>query len=196
MKLHKIKRLLRFALVFIFFIIVVSGISVFRAINSDTIRIKGNDLKEAFSRKDLQATYIDEDEETIQISSMEDIDKAIAFMPRFCVPEYIPANYSLRTLEINKMAIINSYYARYHFSKNEADYFLIYIRDKPEQDLQAVFNAEGEWIELKDRTLLKWVNTVEDTYGVTIVDAARMIEITGTTSHEEMMRIAEGLKLY
>lgn len=194
MKLYKIKRPLRLTFVLLFVIGGALGLSVFYATNSDIIKIKSNDLKEVFSSKDLQ-TNVDEDE-TIQISSMDDIDKAIAFLPRFCVPEYIPEGYSLRTLEINKMEILNSYFARYHFSKNEEDYFLIHIRSTPEQGLQAVYDAEGKWIELKDRNILKWLNPVENTYGVNVVDVARILYITGSISHEEMMRIAEGLKLY
>jgi len=195
MKLHKIKRGLRFALVFIFFIIVVSGISVFRAITLDTIRIKGNDLKEAFSSKDLQSTYVNEDEESIQISSMDDIDKAIAFVPGFCVPTYVPGGYLLQKLEINKLDS-NSYNAQYRFSKDETDYFFINLHKYDEQGSQNLYDVEMERIDLKDRALLKWVSTVDDTYGVTVFDAIRMINVKGTIPHEEMLLIAEGLKLY
>ncbi len=71
-----------------------------------------------FSTDENESAETSENEISITIDSMDDIDDAIAFMPDLPVPEYIPEGFELEELKVSKF-VNGSNVSQYNFVKDK-----------------------------------------------------------------------------
>ena len=77
-----------------------------------------------FSTDEEENGETSENEISITIDSMEDIDDAVAFMPDLPIPEYIPEGYELKSLDISKY-VNGTYLVEYTFENVDRSIFMI-----------------------------------------------------------------------
>lgn len=153
-------------------------------------------LKEGFvsTDPDVSVNYTEENSIMIVIDDFSKINKARNIIPDLPMLEYIPDGYEFDTLKIDR-AYVGAYNAIYEFAGEGQNYFSLNISYDPKADYStmSVDNVVDK-IELGERSLCIWQDEIEDTYGVTMFDRNYMINIIGSTSSNEMIKIAENLK--
>ena len=78
-----------------------------------------------FSTDENESAETSENEISITIDSMDDIDDAIAFMPDLPVPEYIPEGFELEELKVSKF-VNGNHIIEYTFNnKNNESFFIL-----------------------------------------------------------------------
>lgn len=195
------KRYMRAAGIAAAVIIVLLGanIAMLSSDNADTYGDKGvlhrlyNSINGLFTDEDDFET--DDIEESMEIRDDSDIGKAKEFFPDLYVPGYIPEGYTLDTL------IIDRYYSgdvicSYSYSDDEGLELDIICTYMGEGDFGYMSQAEGQMIELEDRTMYLVRDEVFDEYNLTVYTEQCSIDVcmTGGEDEDILIKIGEGLE--
>lgn len=153
-------------------------------------------LKEGFvsTDPDVSVNYTDENTITVVIDDSSKVDKAQNIAPGLPILEYVPNGYIFDVLKIDK-AYVGIYNAIYEFKGEDENYFSLNIYYDPNVDYSTM-NVDNvvEIIELEERTICVWQDEIEEAYGVTICEGHYIMNIIGSISSNEMIKIAENLK--
>ena len=150
-----------------------------------------------FSTDENESAETSENEISITVDSMDDIDDAIAFMPDLPVPEYIPEGFELEELKISKY-MNGSYWSRYRFENEFGEVFDItsnYL-DNTDEDITMSLNGEITEVRKNDRRFY----VVHDDYtlasNINFVLGKQLVNVTGSINYEKMIEIASKITDY
>jgi len=132
------------------------------------------------------------EEVTMIFKSMDQIDKAKKFMSNLYIPKYIPSGQQLQNLKIQKIST-SEYISEYNFKDENDNTLFVIMHDIGEMQENFNISAEGEITKLKDRTLFSWSEPVTGEDGIDVIMKNYKIRIIGTISHDEKVKVAEGL---
>lgn len=147
-----------------------------------------------FSTDENESAETSENEISITIDSMDDIDDAIAFMPDLPVPEYIPEGFELEELKVSKF-MNNTYSVEYIFINYENEKLMISARQNTNIDSTAGLVMESEKIILDDRSVYIYEDNYTDTLGVIVLLKDQFIDIHGSNSSDDMISIAKQITM-
>ncbi len=144
-----------------------------------------------FSTDEEENGETSENEISITVDSMEDIDDAVAFMPDLPIPEYIPEGFELESLKVSKY-INDGYWVRYRFKNKLQQVFDITSSDvNNENDATTMpLIGEVEEIKLDDRILYLVIDNYTSTYNVNFILGNQLLSVTGEIDRESMISIA------
>ena len=143
-----------------------------------------------FSTDENESAETSENEISITIDSMDDIDDAIAFMPDLPVPEYIPEGFELEELKVSKF-VNGSYTVKYTFEcKENNTVFFISSRSVSEEDVLAEIMADLDVIKLNDRTIYYCNDNYTKEHGASFILSSQLIDISGDIKKEDIIDIA------
>lgn len=131
-----------------------------------------------------------ENEISITIDSMEDIDDAVAFMPDLPIPEYIPEGYELKSLDISKY-VNGTYSVEYTFENVDRSIFMINSRYSTKDQDNIGLIRGSEVIQKNDRTLYLIKDNYTSKYSVTFLLSNQFIDVTGDLDNDSMMEVAQ-----
>ena len=142
-----------------------------------------------FSTDENESAETSENEISITIDSMDDIDDAIAFMPDLPVPEYIPEGFELEELKISKY-MNGNYTVEYIFANFEGAKFVIYSRYSMGEENDIGLIGESEVIELYDRVLYLTKDEYTEEYSLNLLIKNQLVTLTGDLDNNTMVKIA------
>lgn len=144
-----------------------------------------------FSTDEEQTDAADETCITRKYKSMEDMDKAKAFMPNLPVPEYIPEGYVLENLKIDKNSsdIMN---ALYHFKSGDKNLYINVLEGLDETGYETM--ADVKIVSDGDKKIYVWKEPETDSYGCSFIANKTVIYILGDISEDEMLNVAKKIK--
>ena len=153
-------------------------------------------LKEGFvsSDPDVSVNYTEENTMTIVIDDFNKIGKARNVINELPLPGYIPEGYDFDKLTVDT-AYSGTYNAIYEFRNNNNEILSIIVNHNPDIDYTTI-NIENvtEIVELDERSICSWEDSIEETYGVTVVGYDYTAVIQGNIDSNQMITIAEELK--
>lgn len=147
-----------------------------------------------FSTDENESAETSENEISITIDSMDDIDDAIAFMPDLPVPEYIPEGFELEELKVSKF-VNGSYSLNYLFKNIESEIITISSCSVSENDTLAGTMADSKPIKLNDLTLYYYSDDYTGKYGASFILSSQLIAISGNVNKQDVIAICENIKI-
>ncbi len=128
---------------------------------------------------------------TRKYKSMEDIDKAKEFMPELPVPGYIPENYVLQklTIEKNSRDIMN---ALYNFKSGDKNLYINVLEGIDETGYETM--ADVKIVNDGDKKIYVWKEAETDSYGCSFIANKTVIYISGDISEDEMLAVAKKIR--
>ncbi len=141
-----------------------------------------------FSTDEEENGETSENEISITVDSMEDIDDAVAFMPDLPIPEYIPEGFELESLKVSKF-VNGSYLVNYDY-RNDNNTFSITSNHTLEYGANAGLTMNPEEIRVNNRTLYYSEDSYTGAKSVSFLMKDQLIDITGDISRELMIDIA------
>lgn len=147
-----------------------------------------------FSTDENESAETSENEISITIDSMDDIDDAIAFMPDLPVPEYIPEGFELEELKVSKF-VDKSYAVSYIFKNSNNKKFMISSHSTSEEDALAVVMADSEIIEFNDRKIYYYGDNYTNEDGASFILSEQLIAISGDLEKKDMIDLAERIEM-
>ena len=145
-----------------------------------------------FSTDENESAETSENEISITIDSMDDIDDAIAFMPDLPVPEYIPEGFELEELKVSKF-MNGNYMVEYNFIKVDNIYMIITSRQNIGQTATAGLVMESEEIIIDNNNIYIYEDDYTDTIGATFLLKDQLIDIKGNIDRDNMVDVVKGL---
>ncbi len=146
-----------------------------------------------FSTDENESAETSENEISITIDSMDDIDDAIAFMPDLPVPEYIPEGFELEELKVSKF-VNGSYTVEYvYYNMSMSAKFYISSRSNSEENALTMLLTDSETIELNDRTIYYYNDEYTREGGVSFILHSQLIDISGNIGKEDIINVAENI---
>lgn len=142
-----------------------------------------------FSTDEEENGETSENEISITIDSMEDIDDAVAFMPDLPIPEYIPEGFELESLKVSKF-VNGSYMAEYKFNGEAESAFFILSRQILDTEITAGLTTDYETIEFEDRSIYYSEDLYTNECGASFVLDSQFINISGDINKENMIEVA------
>lgn len=147
-----------------------------------------------FSTDENESAETSENEISITIDSMDDIDDAIAFMPDLPVPEYIPEGFELEELKVSKF-VDKSYAVSYIFKNSNNKKFMISSHSTSEEDALAVVMADSEIIKFNDRKIYYYGDNYTNEDGASFILSEQLIAISGDLEKKDMIDLAERIEM-
>lgn len=148
-----------------------------------------------FSTDDGKEIETEENQISITIDSMDDIQDAVNFMPDLPVPGYIPEGFELETLTVVKY-MDGSYTAEYSFVNNVNDRLTISSCTIEDFEATAGLATEGEKFVIGKNVAYFWSDEYTSSQGLNILMKNQLIGITGNNINRENIRnIAEQIYL-
>lgn len=147
-----------------------------------------------FSTDENESAETSENEISITIDSMDDIDDAIAFMPDLPVPEYIPEGFELEELKVSKF-MNGSYIVGYTFQDNQGLQYMISSSVDADSQNSAGIVGNAEIIEMDGRTLYFIQDNYTSKYSINLLIENQFISITGDLNKELMLEIAKKINI-
>ncbi len=149
-----------------------------------------------FSTDEEEDWETSEDEISITVDSMEDIDDAVAFMPDLPIPEYIPEGFELESLKVSKF-LNDSYMVMYKFENKMQETFEITSNNIVNEDDTTTISLIGDAQEIKidDRTFYLINDKYTSTNNVSFTVENQIIGIVGNISSDFMLEIASKIKI-
>lgn len=144
-----------------------------------------------FSTDDGKEVETEENQISITIDSMDDIQDAVNFMPDLPVPEYIPEGFELETLTVVKY-MNGSYEVTYTF-KNAGNNVILTSRTIKDQEATAGLTYEVEEFNIGEYEAYYWFDAYTDLYGISILMENQLIDIKGNIDRNIMKKIAENI---
>ncbi len=142
-----------------------------------------------FSTDEEENGETSENEISITIDSMEDIDDAVAFMPDLPIPEYIPEGFELELLKVSKF-VNGSYTVYYSFIDKDGKHLIISSNYVKEDDMEAALMLESEEIHLQDRTVYFYKDSYTGSIGVNFILHNQLVDIKCDIEKEYLIDIA------
>ena len=146
-----------------------------------------------FSTDENESAETSENEISITIDSMDDIDDAIAFMPDLPVPEYIPEGFELEELKVSKF-VNGNHIIEYTFNNKNNESFFILSRSIDEEEASAAVMVNSEVIELDDRVIYYYNDTYTEESGASFMSSSQLVDISGDITKKDMIDIASKVK--
>ena len=128
---------------------------------------------------------------SILVDSMEDIDRAVRFMPELYVPSFIPEGWKLERLELRK-TIKGLKTAKYTFVDQASRTFTI----DEELLLDSIITSnymESDPIELEHRKVMVLQDDCTGLYCVNYIENNVFVTISGDLQEEELLHVADKL---
>lgn len=145
-----------------------------------------------FSTDEEENGETSENEISITIDSMEDIDDAVAFMPDLPIPEYIPEGYELESLKVSKF-VNGNYTVEYNYMKDINDYYLITSIDVSVDETESVLVTQSEEIDLGNRIVYYFEDNYSNSSGANFLAEQQLITVKGTIDKETIINIAASI---
>lgn len=146
-----------------------------------------------FSTDENESAETSENEISITIDSMDDIDDAIAFMPDLPVPEYIPEGFELEELKVSKF-VNGSYTVEYRFNNNiESKRFMINARYMSGQEDDIGVIGDSEMIELNGKKLYLTKDSYTMKCSINLLIENQLITLTGDLEQNMMIEVAKNI---
>ena len=148
-----------------------------------------------FSTDENESAETSENEISITIDSMDDIDDAIAFMPDLPVPEYIPEGFELDELKVSKY-MNETYSVKYMFHNNGKSTFIINSRYSKEEDNDIGLVGNSTEIKMNDRILYLTEDNYTSEYSLFFLLSNQFISVTGNLDNNSMLEVAQEIHIY
>ncbi len=145
-----------------------------------------------FSTDDGKEVETEENQISITIDSMDDIQDAVNFMPDLPVPEYIPEGFELETLTVVKY-MDKSYIVNYKFKNESKMNFTLTSNSVSDGEATAGLMYEVKEFMIGQYQAYYWSDEYTSSYGVSLLMENQLIDITGNVDREIMRKIAEGI---
>ncbi len=146
-----------------------------------------------FSTDENESGNISENEISITIDSMDDIDDAIAFMPDLPVPEYIPEGFELEELKVSKF-VNGSNVSQYNFVKDK-NKIIISINNVESDSMDAGIMMKAEEIVLPDRTIYCYKDGLYNSYGASFIEKSQLIDVKGNIDKDMIIKIVSNIDI-
>lgn len=146
-----------------------------------------------FSTDENESAETSENEISITIDSMDDIDDAIAFMPDLPVPEYIPEGFELEELKASKF-VDKSYAVSYIFKNSNNKKFMISSHSTSEEDALAVVGGFRN-NRINDRKIYYYGDNYTNEDGASFILSEQLIAISGDLEKKDMIDLAERIEM-
>lgn len=143
-----------------------------------------------FSTDENESAETSENEISITIDSMDDIDDAIAFMPDLPVPEYIPEGFELEELKVSKF-MNGSYAVNYVYNNEDDAYLMITSKQTDENGAHAGLTMASKVIQSGKRDIHYYEDSYTNTNNASFLMNNQLIDIAGNIDQIEMIKIAE-----
>lgn len=148
-----------------------------------------------FSTDDGSETSVEENQISITVDSMDDIEDAVSFMPDLPVPEYIPEGFELEKLEVIKFAT-GGFTANYKFEDSVGLSFTLTSNSMPDDGTTfGLTYDEIEEFNIGEYQVYRWLDKYTDLYGMSILMENQFIEIKGSIGKSSMQKIAENVRI-
>ena len=148
-----------------------------------------------FSTDENESAETSENEISITIDSMDDIDDAIAFMPDLPVPEYIPEGFELDELKVSKY-MNETYSVKYMFHNNGKSTFIINSRYSKEEDNDIGLVGNSTEIKMNDRILYLTEDNYTSEYSLFFLLSNQFISVTGNLDNNSILEVAQEIHIY
>lgn len=146
-----------------------------------------------FSTDENESAETSENEISITIDSMDDIDDAIAFMPDLPVPEYIPEGFELEELKVSKF-VNGSNVSQYNFVKDK-NKIIISINNVESDSMDAGIMMKAEEIVLPDRTIYCYKDGLYNSYGASFIEKSQLIDVKGNIDKDIIIKIVSNIDI-
>lgn len=146
-----------------------------------------------FSTDEEENGETSENEISITIDSMEDIDDAVAFMPDLPIPGYIPEGFELESLKVSKF-VNDSYSAEYKFISKDDLHIIIASRQSASEDASAGLVIESEEVVLGDRVAYLYEDEYTNTFGSTFIVKNQLIDVKGNIDRNILLNVVKGIQ--
>ena len=147
-----------------------------------------------FSTDDGKEVETEENQISITIDSMDDIQDAVNFMPDLPVPEYIPEGFELVWLKISKF-MDESYWVEYYFKNDNGMDFTITSNNQKNIDTSIDVVGETEKLIFDDKTIYFVEDTYTSTYNATFFMGDQLLAVVGNVSRSDMILIARNINI-
>lgn len=147
-----------------------------------------------FSTDEEENGETSENEISITVDSMKDIDDAVAFMPDLPIPEYIPEGFELESLKVSKF-MNGSYAVRYNFNSGKNNYVIISASHIVSDNANAGIVMNSEEIVLVDRTVYYYEDSYLDTRGASFLMKDQFIDVKGNIDKDIIINIVSNIQI-
>ena len=133
-----------------------------------------------------------EDSITIRVDSLDDIDKAVRFMPEIYVPSYVPEGWELDSLELRK-TVKGIKTAKYTFRNQESSSFTI-DEEVVLEDNTINNYMDSESVILDHRTVLICKDSYTNLACVWFVENNVALTLSGQIENESLLFVADNMR--
>ena len=147
-----------------------------------------------FSTDEEEKGETSENEISITVDSMKDIDDAVAFMPDLPIPEYIPEGFELESLKVSKF-MNGSYAVQYNFNSGKNNYVIISASHIVSDNANAGIVMNSEEIVLVDRTVYYYEDSYLDTRGASFLMKDQFIDVKGNIDKDIIINIVSNIQI-
>lgn len=139
---------------------------------------------------------IDEDEMTMTIYDIADIEAVAEFLPEFLYPYYIPDGYELEKMDALKTRWGSCHFV-YTFAKEEEKFYISGAKMEPGGELY-IDGEIIETLELEDRTIYVTADHVFESCGMSVVfkDYTALVGVGEKEPFEGMKEVSASLDIY
>ena len=145
-----------------------------------------------FSTDDGSETSVEENQISITVDSMDDIEDAVSFMPDLPVPEYIPEGFDLSWLKIVKF-MDESYWVEYYFKNSDNISFTITSNDQSNADISVDIIGETEELVLNDKIIYFVEDFYTSTCNATFFLGEQLITVVGDLNETDIILVARNI---
>ncbi len=146
-----------------------------------------------FSTDDGSETSVEENQISITVDSMDDIEDAVSFMPDLPVPEYIPEGFELEELTVVKY-MDGEYEACYIFNNSSNVYtYIITTHSISSGDVDMGLIGEIEKIKVNQYDIYYYEDPYTKTRGVSFLMNKQLIGVKGNIDRSMMISIAKNI---
>lgn len=132
-----------------------------------------------------------EDSITIRVDSLDDIDKAVRFMPELFVPSYVPEGWELDSLELRK-TVKGIKTAQYIFNDNASRTFII-DEEVLSNDIDSSNYLDSNSVKLTNREVFLLKDDYTGLKGINFIENNVFITLSGELEEGIMIRVADNM---
>lgn len=147
-----------------------------------------------FSTDDGKEIETEENQISITIDSMDDIQDAVNFMPDLPVPGYIPEGFELETLTVVKY-MDGSYIVDYQFKNDNKTYFSLTSNSVADGEATAGLMYESETFMVGKYKAYYWLDEYTSLYGISILIDNQLVDVRGDIDRNIMLKVAENIHI-
>ena len=147
-----------------------------------------------FSTDEEENGETSENEISITVDSMEDIDDAVAFMPDLPIPGYIPEGFELESLKVSKF-MNDSYAVQYNFINYKESHLMIASKHAVDDGDQAGIILDAEEVIINERKIYFFEDNYSSTCGASFLLDDQLIDVKGEISRDEILTTASKISI-